>query len=85
MGFHHGATLVGRRRLRGARRQDEPKAAAAAGLGLELDPATQRAGELLRDREAEPGALGVVRHERAEDPLCVLAADPGSRVRDVDA
>ena len=82
-GFHHGTTLVGRQRLRGARRQDEPEAAAPTGLGVELDPAAQCSGELLRDREAEPGALGVVRDERAEDPLGVLAPDTRPRVGDV--
>ena len=50
-------------------------------FGLELDPAAERDRELPRDREPEPGALGVGRQEGPEDPLAFLGRDPRARCR----
>src|SRR5688572_12835800 len=71
--------------LRRPRGQHQAEAAALAGLRVELDAAAEGSRELPRDRQPEPGSLGVVRDERAEDPLGVLARDPRAGVGDVDA
>ena len=70
--LRHAPTLL--RRGAGARQarrtgRTRRKRLPSPGVGLELDPAAERARELARDRQAEPGALRVARDERAEDAL----------------
>jgi hypothetical protein len=59
-------------------RQDELEAAAPRRLRLELDAATERGRELVRDRQAEARAGVVARPERPEDALPLLRSDADS-------
>src|SRR5207253_11282648 len=55
-----------------------------SGPGVELDGSTQRACELVRDRQAESCARIVARPEGAEDPLLLLDRDARTTVVDRD-
>src|SRR5205085_11347867 len=58
--------------------------AALPRLRVELDVAAQSDGELVRDREAEPGPGVVPRPERTEDPVALLDGHARAIVVDRD-
>ena len=55
------------------------------GPALELDQAAVAADEVLRDREAEAGAVRAARHERIEDRVLELGRHARPVVLDLDA
>src|SRR3954465_7295375 len=76
----------GRRKSRNDRWQVDGERAAAALLRGDADPAVVLAREARRHRQADPGALGLLRREeRLEDVAEIAVADPGAGVLDVDA
>src|SRR5689334_8957917 len=83
-----GRAMTNRVGKSGRERDLDLETASPAQLAASLDPASMLLGDMLDDREPEPGAAGVPRAssihpiEPLEDARQVSARDPNARVRD---